>query len=412
MKRREFIKNSALALGSLPVLPEFLLGGSGVSHASAPILLVVFLRGGADGLNMVAPYSDPDYGKLRPDLKLSPPGQAGGVLDLDGRFGLHPRLAQLSSLYHNGDLAVIHAFGSHHPTRSHFDAMDIMESGSDGEKTEEGWLNRYLLDSGVEQSVFRAVALTPSLPYSLQGPVEALAISGLSVLQIGTAGSPQLRTYRKALDELYAVRNDTLGGVARSALEAASLGEGTLNPENYTPEYGADYGSGEFGEALKCTAQMIKAGVGLEVAEVDLGGWDTHTNQGNGENGALANVLSTLDQGLGAFVTDLGGRIASVAVLVMTEFGRTAAQNGSGGTDHGHGSVMFALGGNIQGGKVYGDWPGLGSSQLYEQRDLAVTTDFRRVMGEVLLSHMQSGQLDQVFPGYAYDQEPHLHLFG
>jgi uncharacterized protein (DUF1501 family) len=200
--------------------------------------------------------------------------------------------------------------------------------------------------------------------------------------------------------------------VGRSAFEAVSLGEGALDPESYTPEHGADYGESEFGEALKGVAQMIKAGVGLEVAETDLGGWDTHTNQGDGEGGALANALSALDQGLGAFTSDLGARMDRVVILVMTEFGRTAAQNGSGGTDHGHGSLLFALGGGVLGGKVYGEWPGLQPDRLHEQRDLAVTTDFRTVIGEVLESHMGCTQLPSVLSGFALENEPPLHLFG
>jgi uncharacterized protein (DUF1501 family) len=409
VKRREFLKNSALALGALPLVPEMLRAGP-AEKLSSPVLLVVFLRGGEDGLNVVVPFGDADYSGLRPDIRIPPPGEAFGALDLDGHFGLHPRLSGLTDLYRSGSLAVIHACGSHNPSRSHFDAMDIMESGSSSEKLPDGWLNRYLQTSRIGYGVFRAVAVGPSLPRSLSGSAHAMALADLAALRVGD--SPQMRTYLQAIEDMYSARSDALGGAARSALEALSLGENTLDPESYTPEHGAEYGAGDFAQSLRAVAQMIKAGVGLEVAEVDLGGWDTHTNQGSGENGALASVLETLDQGLGAFVTDLGGRMGYVVILVMTEFGRAAAQNGSGGTDHGHGTALFILGGRVLGGKVYGDWPGLKTNQLYQQRDLAVTTDFRRVFGEVLESHMGCSQIGLVFPDYAYEAEKPLHLFG
>jgi uncharacterized protein (DUF1501 family) len=410
LKRRDFIKHSTLVLGSLSYVTKVRPADRVAEKAAPPVLLVVFLRGGADGLNIVVPFAEPEYVDLRPDIGIAEPGKPQGALDLDGFFGFHPRLTGLHTLFQSGGLAVIHACGSHHPTRSHFDAMDVMESGSGTVKLHEGWLNRYLQVSSQEGGVFRAVAINPSLPLSLSGEADALALSGLDSLQLSESLSMQ--TYLKAVEDLYAPRNDLLGRAARSALQAVDLGGRVLDPESYKPAHGADYGSSDFGVSLKAVAQMIKADVGLELAAVDLGGWDTHTNQGGGEGGSLSNVLGILDTGLLAFFTDLGNRMNRVAVLVMTEFGRTARQNGSGGTDHGHGSMMLVLGGRILGGRVYGDWPGIRRTQLYEARDLAVTTDYRRVLGEVLENHMDCISLDRVFPDFSRGEEKPLYLFG
>jgi uncharacterized protein (DUF1501 family) len=410
VRRREFIQQGALILGSLPLFPPRLRAGLKAAAASSPVLVQVFLRGGADGLNIVVPYADPDYRNIRPALAIGPPGEEHGALDLDGFFGLHPRLTGLHSLFQQGNLAVISACGSHHPTRSHFDAMDVMETGGGLMKLDEGWLNRYLQASQSEGGVFRAVALNPTLPLTLSGEAEALALSGLEALQVSE--SPQMSTYLEAVEELYSSRSDHLGRVSRSALEAIRLGGSVLDPSSYTPDPAADYGDSEFGRSLRAVAQMIKADVGVEVAAVDLAGWDTHTNQGDGDTGELANALGTLDRGLQAITVDLGSLLDRVVIIVMTEFGRTAEQNGSGGTDHGHGASVFVLGGRVQGGRIYGDWPGLKSHQLYEARDLAVTTDYRRILGEALESHMECRALELVFPDYDFSAEKPLHLFG
>jgi len=410
MKRRQFIKTGSAALGTLAVFPGWLrparMAGS---LGNSPVLVAVFLRGGADGLNVVVPYGDRDYASLRPTLAIAPPGQQDGALDCDGFFGFHPRLTALKNIFDQGGLAAVHACGSHNGTRSHFDAMDYMESGSSEQKLNDGWLNRYLQVSAGGEGIFRSVALGPALPLSMAGAAQTMALSGLEALQVNE--SPQMDIYLDTLKDLNTGRTDTIGRVALDALDAIAAGKGKLDPESYQPANGADYGNGPFGLTMKAVAQTIKADVGLEVAAADLGGWDTHTNQGGGTSGELFNALGQLDDGLSAFVTDMGSAMDHTLVLVMTEFGRTARQNGSGGTDHGHGSVMFVLGGGVRGGKVYSQWPGLSETKLNEGRDLAVTTDFRRVFGETLQYHMGCQDIQSVFPGYDYMADPALHLF-
>jgi uncharacterized protein (DUF1501 family) len=413
MKRRDFLKKSAVAVGSLPFLPDLIFskGVLGIANAQngSPVLVALFLRGGADGLNVVVPYGDKQYKKLRPTLAIPSPGKNGGALDLDGFFGLHPRLSSFKKQFDRGNLAVVHACGSHNETRSHFDAMDYMECGSISTKLYDGWLNRYLLTSSLSNEVFRAVALSPTLPVSLAGDASSIAIASLQSLQM--RDSSRMDTYLKALKDLNRTREDYLGQTVREALGAIDIGQDKLNPENYKPDNGAVYPETEFGETMKAIAQMIKADIGLEVAATDLGGWDTHTNQGDGESGELANALEILDGGVGAFVKDIRSEMDRVVVLIMTEFGRTAEQNGSGGTDHGHGTAMFVLGRSVLGGAVKGHWPGLSKGALYEGRDLAITTDFRRIFGEVLVHHMGCSDIGAVFPGYNYNSDTPLNLF-
>jgi uncharacterized protein (DUF1501 family) len=360
-------------------------------------------------LNVVVPYGDKQYKKLRPTIAIPEPGKQGGALDLDGFFGLHPRLSSFKKQFNQGKMAVIHACGSHNKTRSHFDAMDYMESGSISAKLYDGWLNRYLQTSSQTNGVFRATALSPTLPVSLAGDASAIAIASLGSLQMNE--SKRMNVYLEALKDLNRSRQDYLGQSVREAMEAIDIGQDKLDPEGYKPDRSAIYPDSPFGEALKAIAQMIKADIGLEVATTDLGGWDTHTNQGDGESGELANALEILDGGVGAFIKDMGDTMDRVVVLIMTEFGRTAEQNGSGGTDHGHGTAMFVLGGNVLGGAVKGSWPGLSRSALNEGRDLAISTDFRRILGEVLDRHMGCTDIDSVFPGYDYEADTPLNLF-
>lgn len=380
------------------------------ADANAPILVTVFLRGGADGLNVVVPYGDPDYKRLRSTIRIVEPGKNDGALDLDGYFGFHPRLSAFKEFYDQGILGVIHACGSHNETRSHFDAMDFMESGSSTEKLHDGWLNRYLGLISSSGDVFRATSFGPTLPYSLRGKTEAISLASLEALQVNQ--SPQMNTYLNALEELYAERGDLLGEIAVKSLEAIEMGRSELNPGSYQPENGAEYSDSDFGRNLRSLAQIIKANIGLEISSIDLGGWDTHANQGDGARGELANALSILNDGLQAFILDIHSYLPRIIILVMSEFGRTARQNGSGGTDHGHGTVMFALGGNVHGGRVLGSWPGLSDRDLYQARDLAVTTDFRRLFAEVLEFHMGCEKIGTVFPGYDYSTDPLVGLFG
>jgi uncharacterized protein (DUF1501 family) len=321
------------------------------------------------------------------------------AIDLDGFFGLHPALAPLKPIYEANKLAIVHAVGSPDPTRSHFDAQDYMESGTPGRKaTTDGWLNRALAPSAdVRKSPVRAVSLGPSLSRALRGHNEAVAINNLNQFKVADAdGSATFESmYAATIDKM-------LSGTGRETFDAVKLMQ-SIQAQTYTPAGGAKYPGGRLGQSLMQIARLIKADVGLEVAFTDVGGWDTHVNEVGQTPGAgqLANLLGNFGQTLAAFYQDLGDRMEDVAVVTMSEFGRTARENGNRGTDHGHANVMFAFGGAIRGGKVYGEWPGLAPEQLYENRDLALTTDFRDVLGELVAKHLGNGYLNNVFPEYA-----------
>jgi uncharacterized protein (DUF1501 family) len=399
MDRRVFLKNGSLALVSLGFTPAFVARAARAAEARQKILVTVFQRGAVDGLNMVVPFGEQAYYAGRPSIAIARPTQPDGALDLDGFFGLHPRMAPLLPYFTRGEMAVVHACGSHDETRSHFDAQDYMESGTPGVKgTRDGWMNRYLHAKEHEgASPFRAVALTPQLPRSLQGTAPALAIGQLSQFGVRDAASSGMLT--SSFEEQYAQAADSLlqptGQEAFDAirqLQAAS-------PGRYAPAPGANYPRSGFGEAMKQIAQIIKSDLGLEVAFTELGQWDHHANEG-AATGQLANRLNDFASGIAAFIADLGDRMADVMVVTMSEFGRTVRENGSRGTDHGHGNAMFILGGGVRGGKVYGRWPGLDREQLWQGRDLAITTDFRDVFTEVVRDHLGARDTSQVFPGY------------
>jgi uncharacterized protein (DUF1501 family) len=312
-------------------------------------------------------------------------------------------MAPLSSLFTSGDLAIVHACGSHDETRSHFDAQDYMESGTPGVKsTPDGWLNRYLHAREHERaSPFRAVALAPQLPRALQGTAPALAIGQLS--QFGLRANAETSSMASSFEEQYERAADAvLQPTAHEAFEAVRLLDRS-RATSYTPAQGADYPRSGFGDALRQVAQLIKADVGLEIAFTELGQWDHHANEG-GATGQLANRLDDLARSIAAFTRDLGDRMADVVVITMSEFGRTVQENGSRGTDHGHGNAMLITGGGVRGGHVYGAWPGLARDQLWQQRDLAITTDFRDVFAEVVTRHLGVDDLSHVFPGYRYKQ--------
>ena len=412
--RRFFLKRGGIALASIGLMqtaPSFLQrvalaqGLSGAAGGRRKTLITIFQRGAVDGLNMVVPFGESEYYNLRPTLAIPRPGgrAAGGeaVIDLDGFFGLHPALAPLKPLWDSKRLAVVHATGSPDNTRSHFDAQDYMESATPGVKsTTDGWLNRYLQAKPDPQgSPFRAVSVTQNLPRSLQGRAPALAISNLADFTI-RAGAYSA-TVQGGFEDIYEQSvNDVLRGTGKETFEAVKFLK-QVNPAQYRPENGAQYPRGRYGEALLQIAQLIKAGVGLEVAFTDSGGWDTHRGQG-GVRGQLAALLQQFGAGIAALVTDLGpARMEDVVILTMSEFGRTVRENGTGGTDHGHANAMFVIGGKVRGGRVYGQWPGLKSDQLYEGRDLALTTDFRDVFGEVAQKHLGNKNLQTVFPRYS-----------
>jgi uncharacterized protein (DUF1501 family) len=367
------------------------------------ILVAIFQRGAADGLNVVVPFGEPRYYGLRPAIAIpkpsSGPNAADSAIDLNGFFGLHPSLAPLQPIYDAKALAIVHATGSPDPTRSHFDAQDYMEAGTPGLKaTTSGWLNRALAQGASPISPLRAISLGPALPRTLRGQNPAVAVNNIVDFQVRDTASAQM------FESMYEHSVDTvLSGTGRETFEAVRMLQ-AIQKQTYTPAGGASYPNGRFGQSMQQIVRLIKANVGVEVAFADIGGWDTHFNQmaGKASQGTLANQLRELGRGLAAFYQDLGDRMADVAVVTMSEFGRTAKENGSRGTDHGHANVMFVMGGGINGG-IRGQWPGLEQEQLYEARDLNVTTDFRDVLGELVSNHLGNRQIGAVFPGYEAD---------
>ena len=398
--RRGFMKDGALALVGTSVIPAFLtrsvMAAMTTAAANKKKLVVLFQRGAADGLNIVVPYREKNYYSMRPSIAI----KQNEVLDLDGFFGLHPAMAAFKPLYDQGHLAIVHAAGSPDMTRSHFDAQDYMESGTPGVKvTEDGWLNRALQvePQAGRASAFRAVALGTQVPRTLQGKLPAIAVNNLADFSVAGRG-PQTSPISNAFQAMYDESSDAvLHGTGQETFEAVKMLK-AADPSKYQPAAGAEYPKTPFGNSLKQVAQLLKANLGVEAAFSDIGGWDTHQNQGNA-NGQLANRLKEFSETIAAFWKDMGQDAESVTLVTMSEFGRTARQNGTGGTDHGHANVMFVLGGQVRGGKVYGRWPGLANEQLNEGRDLAVTTDFRRVLGEAAYKTLGSRNLEIVFPG-------------
>lgn len=410
INRRFFLKSGGIALAGIGLIqsaPSFLerialaAGQNGSQKGRRKTLITIFQRGAVDGLNMIVPHGEREYYSLRPTIAIPQPasGNREAAINLDGHFGFHPSLAALKPLWDAKRLAIVNAVGSPDNTRSHFDAQDYMESATPGVKsTRDGWLNRYLQSNAAEKATpFRAVSMTQNLPRTLQGRAPALAISSLADFTI-RAGSSSA-SVQGGFESIYEEGvNDVLKGTGKETFEAVNYLK-QVNPSQYRPENGAQYPRTPFGNSLLQISQLIKAGVGLEVAFTDMGGWDTHSNQGS-SRGQLANLLSQFGAGLSALVTDLGGRMDDVLILTMSEFGRTVRENGTRGTDHGHANAMFVIGNSVRGGKVYGDWPGLASNSLYEGRDLALTTDFRDVFGEAAQKHLGSKSLQKVFPGY------------
>ena len=368
-------------------------------YGKKKVMVAIFQRGAVDGLNMVVPFGDDQYYSLRRSIAIPSPGKTEGAINLDGHFGLHPMMTSLEPFWRSKQLAVIHASGSPDNTRSHFDAQDYMESGTPGYKgTRDGWLNRALQGtSKKDDSPFRAVAMTPQLPRALYGRSPSIAMTDLSDFTV-KAGMYS-REMKGGFEGLYQQNaKDSLSETGKETFEAVSFLK-QANPAQYRPENGANYPPSPLGRSLQQIAQLIKAGVGLEIAFAEAGGWDTHVNQG-GSRGQLANLLRDFSNSIAAFATDLGKRMDDVVLLTMSEFGRTARENGSRGTDHGHGNAMLILGNSVRGGKVFGDWKGLTNDQLNEGRDLAVTTDFRDVFAEVAAKHLGAKDLDSLFPKY------------
>ena len=405
MQRRVFLKSGALALVTLGLSPSFLKRMVYAQGMPTPpkgkVLICLFQRGAADALNIVVPHGDASYYALRPNIAIARPGAVDGANDLDGFVGLHPAMAPLKPLWDRGLLAPLHAVGSPSSTRSHFDAQDYMESGTpDVKGTPDGWLNRFLAAKGtcdeckLPVSPFRAVAFAQQTPRIMEGPAPTIAMSSLNDFTIRATGSDVQR-----LEALYRTGSaDLIHGAGAETFDAVKMLK-AANPQRYEAEHDAQYPKSPFGQSLRQIAQLVKADVGLEIAFADVGGWDTHVNQG-GATGQLANRLGDFAQSIAALVTDLGDRMDDVVIMTMSEFGRMAKQNGNGGTDHGHAGALFVIGGHVQGHKVHGTWPGLTPEQLNEGRDLALTTDFRAVFSEVVRKHLGVTRTDTLFPGF------------
>jgi uncharacterized protein (DUF1501 family) len=413
MERRAFVKSGALALVTMGLSPSFLrrtaFGAQMMQAPKGKTLICLFQRGAADALNIVVPHGDKSYYDLRPSIAIPRPSglsqtvSRDAAIDLDGFFGLHPSLAPFKPLYDRGLLAPVHAVGSPSTTRSHFDAQDYMETGTpDVKGTPDGWLNRYLAVKGTcdecKVTPFRAVSLTQQTPRIMEGSNEVVAMNSLDEFTVRAAGSQADR-----LEALYRTGSaDLVHGTGAEMFEAVKMLK-AANPQKYLPRNGAEYPRSQFGQRLLQIAQLIKADVGMEIAFADVGGWDTHVNQGS-TSGQLAARLDDFSQSIAALVTDLGDRMGDVLILTMSEFGRMAKENGNRGTDHGHAGALFVIGGDVKGGKVHGKWPGLAQEQLYEGRDLALTTDFRSVFSEVTSRHLGATKLDRIFPGFSAPQ--------
>jgi uncharacterized protein (DUF1501 family) len=398
LTRRALLKSGACALAAVAAPPRFLARAAAAADARGKVLVAVFQRGAVDGLSMVMPFGDPGYAAVRPSIGLQPPrrGELERAADLDGFFALHPALAPLVPLWTSRTLAVVHACGSPDTTRSHFDAQDYMETGTPGVKsTPDGWLARAVGARAAKSTPFRAVAIGPALPRTLQGDVGAISMSSLDRFDVRAGGD---QTARAGFESLYeqGVR-DLLHGTGRETFDAVKMLRGA-KASRIAPANGAEYPRAPLGEALRQIAQLIKANVGLEVAFADMQGWDTHVGQG-AERGQLALRFRDFGTALAAFAQDLGDKMADVVVLTMSEFGRTVAENGNRGTDHGHATAMLVFGGGVRGGRVYGRWPGLDRHQLFEGRDLAVTTDFRNLFSEVASRHL-GVPAAPIFPGF------------
>src|SRR5579871_5182502 len=412
ISRRVFLRNGAFTMVSLGFAPSFLSRTAfAATGARAKRLIAIFQRGAVDGLSVVVPHGDAEYYRARPTIAIPRPNAgADAAIDLDGLFGLNPRLAALKRFWDAREMAIVHACGSPDSTRSHFDAQDYMETATPGVKsTDEGWLNRCLQATREQEAApFRAVAVAPQLPRMLQGAAPAIALH--QVDQFGIRAGQASDKVSALFERAYGVSPDTqLNVTGREAFDAIRMLQ-SANPAQYQPEHGAEYPRAPFGQALKQIAQLVKADVGLEVAFADVGGWDTHVNQGAGQ-GQLAGRFDEFGNAIAALVTDLGDRMADTVVLTMSEFGRAVSENGNRGTDHGHGNAMMVIGGGVRGGRVYGRWPGLAREHRYDGRDLAVTTDFRDVFAEVVTRHLGVEDPRPVFPGYAVSPSKFPGLF-
>ncbi len=432
LTRRYFLQTTGTALAYLGVAPSMsaagVLGLRPRAVKAGRTLVCIFLRGGADGLNLVVPHAEEHYYGLRKSLAVPRPGTSGGeagagAIDLDGYFGLNPRLGALKPLFDEGVAVAAHAVGYDRNTRSHFEEQDTWETGVAGNTiNSDGWLNRHLMTStGKEGAVLRAVSIGDTLPRIMQGKATAFAVRGLDDLTLPASRRVDPKTVAAALEQAYGTRvangeraaaEDLLAQTAGSTLDGLDQLRAVTTKE-YKPA--AEYPRTPLGDRLKQVARLIKADLGLEVVEVSIGGWDTHQYQGRGGTGTFGDLAQQLGDAVAAFTRDLGDRMNDVLVATLTDFGRTAAENGTGGTDHGWANCMFLVGGAVQRGhaaaraagdssarKVVGAWPGLAPDQLHERRDLLHTTDFRDVLGEVVGNFLGNENIRAVLPQHEF----------
>ncbi len=405
LQRRSFLRTlgqaSAAAALVTPVwLPKLVFAQS--ENSERDLLVCVFLRGGADGLTLCVPHAEQAYYDARPTLAIPAPDSvlSNRATDLDGFFGLPPALARLKPIYDARQLAIVHATGSSHPTRSHFEAQDFMEAGTPGDSTVvTGWLARHLHSvREADDVVLRGMAASTTIPRTLGGAPKTVAIT--SIDEYGLVGREETRDAQLDLfREVYGSSNDVLSAAANNITTTTSLID-RIKSSPYTPAGGAAYPTDGWGEGLKTIARLAKADVGLEAACIDLDGWDTHAEQGS-LNGELNGLMDRFARGLEAFHADMADRIDRTTVVVLSEFGRRVDENGSKGTDHGHGNAMFVMGGHVNGGQVITDWPELSPDALDDRRDLAITIDYRDILSEVLTKRAGNTSLEAVFPGYA-----------
>lgn len=408
--RRIFLRGSAIVMAGTGAVPGWLARATASESKKRKTLVAIFMRGAADGLNIVVPFGDKHYRDRRPTLAIQPPRKGdngniqfnGGSIDLDGNFALNGALQPLKSLWDQKRLAIVEATGSPDPSRSHFDAQDAMESGTPGKTGGDGWLNR-ALPAAEGSSGLRAVALGNQVPRTLRGENEAVAIANLQQFNVGNQDAASI------LQSMYSTAPDaSLGRAGKDAFDAMKIVQslGPMNQPAPTPPAGPIGGpnapppsyqqGGDLGRNLQQLARLIKAEAGVEAVFASVDGWDHHQN----ENQQLANLLRQFSNAVVAFSNDMGDRMEDIVLVTMSEFGRTVEENGDAGTDHGHGSLMMVMGGPVQGGKVYGTWPGLEKEQLFEGRDLAVTIDYRAVLSELVRGHLGQKDIAKVFPGF------------
>jgi uncharacterized protein (DUF1501 family) len=418
LTRRVFLRGSAIVMAGMGVAPGWLARAAAAGSKKRKTLVAIFMRGAADGLNIVVPFGDKRYRELRPTLAIAPPapqtnasvntilpngaavvvnGPNGGSIDLDGTFALNGAMQPLQTLWDKHQLAIVVATGSPDNSRSHFDAQDSMECGTPGKNTGDGWLNRALPAAADQASSMRAIALGNQVPHCLRGSNEVIAVGNLQQFNVGDQSAAAI------MQSMYATTPDaSLGRTGKDAFEAMRVIRSIQDTPQTAPAVAPGTGApliaqaGEFGRNLQQLARLLKAEAGVEVAFADIVGWDHHGN----ENQQLPNLLRQLSAGITAFCQEMGDRMEDVVLVTMSEFGRTAEENGNGGTDHGHGSFMMVIGGPVHGGKLYGKWPGLEKEQLFEGRDLAVTTDYREVLSELVRGHLGQENLNTVFPGF------------